>query len=570
MMKIDAKKYPHCAHAHQYARDVVSGKVLVCKWVRLACQRQLDDLERWQGVKGAPYTFDFEAGERIVDWVQSFPHVKGKWARERRLLELEPWQKFIWAVPFGWARTDNGLRRFREVFDLIPRKNAKSTMVAPVGHYMFAADGEEGAEVYAGATTEKQAWEVYGPARLMAKRSPAYTEAFGIDIRAKNMNILDSAAKFEPLIGDPGDGSSPHCAIVDEYHEHQSARLYDTMLTGMGARSQPMMIVITTAGYNLAGPCYDMQLRLQKVLEGVFEDDELFGVIYSVDDDTDWKSEEALLMANPNAGVSVDIEFLRSQQRKAIQSPSKQNAFKTKHLNVWCNASTAWMNMTKWDACADTSLKIDDFDGEGCYFGLDLASKLDVASRAVLFPRYIDGRLHAYAFLRSYLPKQRLWDDDCANRDIYSGWAEDGWLILTPGEAIDQNAIKDDLEADARRFDLCECAFDPFQAAKLVGELLEQGLPMIEVGQTVKNLSDPMKELEAMVVEGRFHHDGNPVFKWMVANVVAHVDAKDNIFPRKERPEYKIDGVVATIMALSRLVLGGGGEENAFYAEVWD
>ncbi|MFR7889451.1 MAG: terminase large subunit domain-containing protein, partial [Bilophila wadsworthia] len=290
--------YPHVEAALRYARDVVAGRILACKWVILACKRQLDDLERWDGVDGAPYFFDRAAAERVIKFEEMMPHVKGEWARKRMTLKLEPWQKFILSTLFGWKRAKDGLRRFREAYIEVPRKNGKSCFVAPMGLYMLVADGEEGAEVYSGATTEKQAWEVYGPAQIMAKRAEGFMEHYGVDVRAKNMNLIGSASRFEPLIGDPGDGASPHCAIVDEYHEHDSPRLYDTMITGMGARRQPLIIVITTAGFNLGGPCYDMRLRAGKVLDRTLQDEELFAVVYTIDADDDWKSPEALRKAN--------------------------------------------------------------------------------------------------------------------------------------------------------------------------------------------------------------------------------------------------------------------------------
>ena len=378
--------YPHVEAALQYARDVVAGRILACQWVILACKRQLDDLGRWDGVDGAPYFFDRAAAERVIKFEEMMPHVKGEWARKRMTLKLEPWQKFILSTLFGWKRAKDGLRRFREAYIEVPRKNGKSCFVAPIGLYMLAADGEEGAEVYSGATTEKQAWEVYGPAQIMAKRAEGFMEHYGVDVRAKNMNLIGSASRFEPLIGDPGDGASPHCAIVDEYHEHESPRLYDTMITGMGARRQPLIIVITTAGFNLGGPCYDMRLRAGKVLDRTLQDEELFAVVYTIDAEDDWKSPEALRKANPNFGVSVMEDYLLSQQSKAIQNPSKQNTFKTKHLNIWCNARAAAFNMTNWEKCAEPGLSRGRFAGKPCFMGLDLASKNDLNAVVYLFP----------------------------------------------------------------------------------------------------------------------------------------------------------------------------------------
>lgn len=560
--------YPHVEAALRYARDVVAGRILACQWVILACKRQLDDLERWDGVDGAPYFFDRAAAERVIKFEEMMPHVKGEWARKRMTLKLEPWQKFILSTLFGWKRAKDGLRRFREAYIEVPRKNGKSCFVAPMGLYMLVADGEEGAEVYSGATTEKQAWEVYGPARIMAKRAEGFMEHYGVDVRARNMNLIGSASRFEPLIGDPGDGASPHCAIVDEYHEHDSPRLYDTMITGMGARRQPLIIVITTAGFNLGGPCYDMRLRAGKVLDRTLQDEELFAIVYTIDAEDDWKSPEALRKANPNFGVSVMEDYLLSQQLKAIQNPSKQNTFKTKHLNVWCNAKAAAFNMTNWEKCADPGLSRGRFAGKPCFMGLDLASKGDLNAVVYLFPE--DGGTYAL-FADFFLPEDAL--ESTQNADIYRGWASEGWITLTPGGMVDYDTIEEHILEQAKRFEVRECPYDPYQAAQLVTHLADSGLTMVEFGATVKNFSDPFKTLIALVDAGKIRHDGNPVLTWCMSNTVCFTDAKDNIYPRKDRYEYKIDGAVAAIMALGRAQAvpeeGSGAVITQGFVDLW-
>jgi phage terminase large subunit-like protein len=318
------------------------------------------------------------------------------------------------------------------------------------------------------------------------------------------------------------------------------------------------MLVITTAGFNLGGPCYAMRDRSRKVLGGIMADDELFAIIYTVDKDDDWTSAASLIKANPNYGVSVMEDFLLAQQSKAMQSQSKQNAFKTKHLNVWCNASSAWMNMLKWDACADTSLSLEDFAGRRAFAALDLASKIDMAAKVLLFPREIGGEMHYYVFGTYYLPEETVQE---SGNEQYRGWAHEERLTLTPGNVIDFGYIEEDLKQDASRFELVEVPYDPFQATQLSTRMVEQGFPMVEMRPTVLGFSEPMKELESLVLSGRLHHNGCPIMTWMVSNVVAHLDAKDNIYPRKERPENKIDGVVALIMALGRaLVKTDGGK----------
>ena len=315
--------------ARGYAVGVVEGSTVAGRLVRLACQRHLDDLER-AGTEAFPYVFDEAAAARVCGFIELMPHTKGEWARRR--VVLEPWQVFIVASVFGWLHMDTGLRRFRTGYIEVARKNGKSALSSPIGLYMLAADGEEGSEVYCGATTEKQAKIVFDVASTMAKRTPAFLEAFGVEVMASNISVPATSSKFETVIGKPGDGASPHCAIIDEYHEHQTDAQYDTMLTGMGAREQPLMWVITTAGSDSAGPCYALRSDGVRALEGTAVNEELFAMIYTIDGPTkdadgveipgdEWTSEAALVKANPNLGVSVQPDFLRRMVRDAAEVP---------------------------------------------------------------------------------------------------------------------------------------------------------------------------------------------------------------------------------------------------------
>ncbi len=561
-------KFAHCDAALKYAQDVVSGVIPAGKWVRLACQRHLDDLVKGQN-KDFPFRFDRKKAEKVCRFIENLTHIKGKWAGTT--IQLESWQKFFTCSVFGWVRKSDGCRRFREAYLEVPRKNAKSTIAAGIGLYMLTEDGEPGAEVYSGATTEKQAWEVFRPARLMAKKDEEFQAHYGVTVSASNLSILDTAAKFEPIVGNPGDGASPHCSITDEFHEHKSPEQYDTMITGMGARTQPLSLIITTAGSNLAGPCYDKRAQVCKTLLGVFENDDIFGVIYTLDEaekdstgaivkpEDDWSDFKNWIKANPNYGVSVFEDFLRSRHREALQRASRQNIIRCKHLNQWMNAATAWMNMIAWRKCVDPNLKPENFKGRRCWMSLDLASKIDIAELVRLFKWQDeeDGSDHYAAFCSHYLPEEAAEPEDKAH---YAGWAAEGWITLTPGNVIDYGYIKDDMRDFKSEFEVVEVPYDPFQATQLSVEMLEEGFPMVEVGATVKNFSEPMKELEKLVLSGRFHHNGDPVLTWMMSNVLARVDKKDNIYPNKEREEAKIDGPVAIIMALSRAILGEGNE----------
>jgi phage terminase large subunit-like protein len=311
--------------------------------------------------------------------------------------------------------------------------------------------------------------------------------------------------------------------------------------------------VITTAGSNRSGICYEVRTFVTRLLDGVFEDDSQFGIVYGLDDGDDWTSEDSLMKANPNWGISVRPEILGPLQAKAMQLPSAMNNFKTKHLNEWVNADTAWMDMRSWDACADQDLDIESFVGQPCWVGLDLASKTDIAALVVVFshPEIAD----AFAvFGKYYLPEDTV---NANGNSQYPGWMHTGRLTVTPGNVIDFSWIEADLNDLSSRFAVQAVAFDPFQATQLSTRMMSEGLPMIEVRPTVLNFSEPMKTLEALVLQKKLVHDGDPVLGWMVSNVVAHLDAKDNIYPRKERAENKIDGIVALIMALSRAFLPG-------------
>lgn len=537
--------HPHVDAANRYARDVVAGKILACRWIILACERHLRDKRASQG-KEFPYWFDAKSAESACIFMEAFPHTKGRWAAKRERFVLQPWQCFLWCSVFGWKRRADKTRRFRRVLLLVPRKNGKSDQAARVGLYMLAADKEFGAEVYSGATSEKQAWEVFRPAHLMAKRTPEFQQWYGVEVNASNIHILSNGSRFEPLIGNPGDGASPSCAIVDEYHEHATDALVDTMETGMGAREQPLMLIITTAGDNMAGPCYALQKDAEKILQGVIEDESLFALIYTIDPDDDWTSLEALRKANPNFGVSVGEDFLLARRNDAINNARKQSTYQTKHLNVWVGARDAYFNVQRWRECSDASLLIEDFAGRRCVIGLDLASKVDIAALEVLFPVGDDDYVR---FGRYYLPEATV---EQGVNEHYQGWMREGRLIVTDGEIIDFGRIKSDILELCSRFQVDEVAYDPHQATMLVTELMEEGVPVVEMRPTVLNFSEPMKMLDGLIRAKQIRHDGDPVMTWMISNVVAKVDAKDNVYPRKERAENKIDGAVALIMALGR------------------
>lgn len=547
--------------AQRYSQGVLNGSIPSCKWVKAACRRQRDDLKRRSNA-AFPYHFDEAIANRPCNFTEALPHIKGKGFAGKKI-ELSDWQCFIVTTVFGWV-DDEGNRRFKIAYIEVPRKNGKSTMSAPIGLYCMSADGEPGAEVYSAATTRDQAKIVWQDAKAMVEKCPNLRKALGVDTSAHAIFQFNSASKFLPLSRDQQgnlDGLNVHTAVIDELHAHKTRDVWDVIETATGARVQPLIWGITTAGSNRAGICYEQRAYVIKILSGVHKDDTYFGIIFTIDKGDDPFDPKSWAKANPNFGISVRPDDLERKAVKAKQMASALNNFLTKHLNVWVNADSPWMNMTAWDECGDTSLKEEQFKAEDCILSCDLATKTDIAPKLKVFKRdehceQEDGSLkleeHYYVFCNFYLPAQAIED---GRNSQYEGWELEGFLTKTPGNVTDYGVIEEDIKKDATDYHVLSAGFDPWQAAYLIQRLQVENLPVMEYRQTVQNMSQPMKEVEALVLSKRLHHDGNPVLTWMISNVVCHTDAKENIYPRKEKPENKIDGAVALIMNIGMWLL---------------
>lgn len=555
---------PHIEAGTQYAHDILAGKIPACKWVKLACQRHFNDLERAASGEW-PYEFLPDTAEKKCTFLELFPHTKGKWAKQRLPFVLAPWQCFATMSIFGWVRKDTGKRRFRRAYLAVPRKNGKSPWAARIGLLMFANDGEAGAEVYSGATTEKQAMEVQRPAYRMAKAVPDFQEFYGVTVPKAEKSPLfieESGAKFAAVIGKPGDGGAPSCAIIDEYHEHQTNDLFDTMETGMGSREQPLTLIITTAGDNLGGPCHALQLDLHKILEGTVQDETFWGTVYSIDVDDDPFTEAAIRKANPNYDVSIDGAFLKMRLAEAIRNSSRQGIYQTKHLNVWVGSRNAFFNVKSWGLCP--KILAQDCRGYRLYLGMDLASAKDIASLSGVFV-LDDGRYATFG--KHYIPESSVLG---AENTHFAGWATDGHLVATDGNMIDHDRIEEDVKALHSEFGIAQLGFDPAQAPMMMTHLQAYGIECIEVRPTVMNFSEPMKILDALILAGKLEHEHNPAMLWMMSNVVAKTDNKDNVYPNKEKPESKIDGPVALIIAMSRALDGIEESVSVYDSEDWE
>jgi len=467
----------------------------------------------------------------------------------------------IQSIPVKCISVNSPSHLFRFGKTMLPTHN--SSYASAVGLYMLCADEEAGPEIYALATTRDQAGIVFSDARAMVRKSPQLAEYYGVEAGALAIFRNSAHGTFKPLPGDPGDGTNPHCAIIDEYHEHQSPRAYDAMYSGMGARRQPLILVTTTAGYNRAGPCYQMEAYSKKVLNGDIDDPSLFAALYTLDDGDQWTDPRVWVKANPNLGVSVSRDNLEEACFEAQNNSVKQVNFLTKRMNIWLSAGAQWMDARDWNACADESLRLEDFAGRPAYLGLDLASKIDLCALEILIQ---DGERWV-RFGKYYLPEEPVQTGAGNTHAHYYAWSLDGRLTLTPGNITDYAFIKNDIADLCALLDVQAVAFDPFQGAQLSSELLAANIPMIETRMTVLGLSQPMKELHAWVKGRKIAHDGCPVMAWQMSNVVAHVDAKENIYPRKEVPDNKIDSVVALILAVSRAMLGEPVSTESVYNE---
>jgi len=544
------------ASALNYAQQVASGEIKGCRWTIAAVERQLEDLQRplcdeW------PWVFDEAKASRPCEFLVLMPHIKGKWARERKLIDLEPWQCFIVCTVFGWVHRETGLRRYREAYIEVPRKNGKSALSSGIALYMLSADGEHGAEVYSAATTRDQARIVFDDARAMAERLPELRTYLGVAIMQHSITVAHTASKFTPLAAEAStqDGLNVHCAVIDELHAHKKRDLYDVIDTARGAREQSLLWIITTAGTDRSGICYERRTHITKVLDHVIQDASIFGVIYSIDDNDDPFDRATWAKANPNWMVSVLPDDMEAAARKAEAMPSALNNFLTKRMNVWVNGGESpWISMKAWEACAAPKLQLVDFAGEKCWAGLDLAQKKDFAALCLAFLR--DGIW--YVFTRLYLNELAISESGNAH---LSGWARAGYVTVTDGDITDFDVLAEDMRRDCLLFDMQEIAFDPALSMYFAGKLIEEGLPLVEIAQRALFFTPPLIQVENVVLEKKLRHDGNPVMSWMISNVVVKVSKFNELrSPTKERPENKIDGPMAMLMALGRAMSINGSD----------
>jgi len=537
-MKVNGIKYPYCKLAFQYADDILDGKILSCWQVKAACERFKRDLENYK------FIFDFDKAERVCRLVQKFPHIKGPLAGKPMI--LEPWQLFVYANVFGFIWKHTGFRRFTKTFILCARKNGKTALSSPLGLYMLSLDGEDGAEVYSLASKKDQARIVFDSAREQIKKAASFAKKTGTVLFRHHIENEKTASIYKPLASDSNslDGLGPNCVIFDEVHSFKDRNLYGVMETAVGARTQPILWCISTAGFDDTGICYELQTDLEKVLKRDYEDDSQFGLVYTIDKEDDFRDKKNWIKANPNLGISLGEEYIQSMVDKAIRQPGNKNNVLTKHFNVWCTASENLFDMLSYDECKDESLKIEDFKDEKCFVGIDLASKVDLTAFVYIFKR--DNLF--YIFADTFLPEAAIAK---SNNASYKGWVDQGWITATPGQAINYTKLESYFLEQDKSYSISDALYDPWSASQFSQNMESENVSMTEFKMNVGNVSEPLKFLDAIIREKKIRHNGNPVLRWCFSNVVAKEDHNENIYFRKSHEKFKIDLVVGGTMALA-------------------
>lgn len=487
-------------------------------------------------------------------------HTEGEWAG--RPFELAPWQAERIVRPlFGWKRAD-GTRLYRVAYIEIPRKNGKTELAAGLALLLLLGDGEFGGQVYALAVDKDQAKIVFNKAGVMV----GFSETLARDLEVLKTSIFcaELHASFKPLSSgaESKHGFSPSGAVGDELHAWPNGELQDVVHKGTAARRQPLEIYITTAGLHGVGFGWEMHQRAAAIRDGELADPEFLPVIYAADEDDDWTDEATWRKANPNYGVSVKPEYMAAECRKAQESPRKENDFKRYHLDLWTEQVIRWLAMADWDACAGPLpwRQLEAYlAGRDCYAGLDLSSKIDLAGFVNVFPP-VEAEEPWFLLPRLFVPERQAGIEPGRPRSedtrakLLHQWAEAGALTLTAGNVVDYDFIEAALIADASRFRIVECAFDPWNATQFATHMGDEGMTMVEFRQGYGSMSEPAKELERLVIDHAVAHGGHPVLRWMAKNVAIRKDPAGNIKPDKEKAGENIDGIVGAVMGLGRAI----------------
>lgn len=577
----------------EYINKVINKELPVCQAAFLAVKRHLDDIEKSKN-NDYPFYFDEDEAKRPITFIQSLVHTKGEWANHNII--LESWEQFIIASIFGWRRKENKLRRYKKAYVQVSRKNGKTTFASGIGNYCFFCDSpaEAGVEIYYIATKKDQAKIAWSESERQIRKAKALNKEV---ITYKQTSTItkkkDTASKSKPLGQDSNteDGLNPHLVIVDEYHAHPDNELLNVLESGMGARRQPLTFIITTAGFDKTSVCFSEYEYAKQILQGSLNNDEYFCIIYEPDNIKDiWifmseykeklnnnqntQEQEELInniifQANPNINISVKDSYLKSRLFEGLDKPVQRTDILTKNLNVWTQASEVWISSDRWlKSYLHQNININELKGKRACIGLDLATTRDIAAYVLCFDT-VDN--DPYILLpRFFMPKENIRQRSKEDRVPYELWASQGLITLTNGDIIDFDIIESSILQDAKDFEIIEIAYDPWKAIEIITHLESEGFKMQQVRQSfaVGGLSEGTSLFEKTIDERKLLHGNNPVLNWMISCCEVKTDGRDNYLPVKpdRRKSYKrIDGVVASIMALHRVIKNHFEDTKSIY-----
>lgn len=549
----------------KYIQDITDGTIAACHYVKKAVRRHLDDLAK-SARPDYPYYFDSGEGMRFLKFARICRHTKGEHANKH--FQLQDWQAFIFFCVYGWKRKSDHKRRFQKIYIEIARKNGKTEMMGPVVLNSLLLDNEAGAEVYAAATKKDQANILFHAGQIMARRLKKDSKAIDRRLQVQKFSVFvkETNSKFEALGADADtlDGLNVHCAIVDEYHAHKDDGVLKILETAVGARQQPQIWIITTAGFNRHGACHQFREVVANILEGTMQDDGIFGIIYTLDENDDWKDPAVWPKANPSLGLTPTWDYMRAALQRAVnEGASAEVHFKTKNLNIWVDAAITWIPAETWQACGG-EIDLAALKGRTCYGGIDLAAVRDLTAFALFFPAPSEKEKHV--LLTWHFCPEDTVKIKRDNIGAFREWVKSGELVRTPGNVIDYAAIEGVVLQCAAEYDLQAIHYDRYDATQTVLKLQELGLKLEPYGQGFISMSRPSKEFEKLAHEGKILHGGNKLFAWELGNVELKSDPAGNIKPVKKQDEAKIDGVVAAIMALAAwMVHGSKAEQKSIY-----
>lgn len=554
----------------QYAKDCINDTKHCCQKHRWACERFLRDISR-EGTDEFPYIFDDAKAERFYKWASLHKHTKGVLVNTPII--FTPIQRFIFGNIYGWIHKDTGYRRFTKAYWQVGRKNAKSQSLGLVGDYELMALGEDNSEVYIGATKTLQAKIIYNEVLAMLKKSSAlfkgkWKEAYSTIVHIKSNSIMRALSKDD---GKTGDGLNPQCGLIDEYHAHPTDEILEVIKTGMIARRQPLLFIITTAGNNLGGPCYRIEYPLVSQILNLdieFDIPDYFCMVNELDRDEegnlidDINDEECWIKANPIAATyEVGLKNIRSNYMSAIKSPEKMVSFMTKNMNIWVKQSAqSYIDMAKWKARGRLN---EDFEndlgislyGYDAYVGIDVSKTIDLTAAGIVIPVDINNSKKFITLAHGFIPEETVQTKERTDKIPYRLWSERGWLTITPGEIVDYRFMTKWIEETLNKYGLNikDVCYDPYNATHYTQELeSNKGWGIVEIRQGIITLSEPTKSFRAETYQGNILHPTNDLLDWAISNAVTKVDAQENIMLDKAKSTERIDPIAAVINAYTR------------------